>query len=243
MWLLNGLYLLVGVLGQKKSNSWRKGYKGNPIKYTRDYKLNTQLSNFQKEALAGLMLGDLHAERTSLNGDTRLSFDQTLNGHSEYLEWLCVLFEPFVGTKPRPTNRKPDARTGKIYNSLQFKTLRFPCFNLYRDLFYTNGAISGPKTQDRSISNFITAISLAFWIMDDGGHTVYGGLTLHTNNQTKSDVQFLINVLSSKFSINSRIEPRANGQQAIHIPRREMAKVILLVKPHMHKSMFYKLGL
>ncbi|KAJ3119619.1 hypothetical protein HK098_005298, partial [Nowakowskiella sp. JEL0407] len=55
---------------------------------------------------------DVYAERTSAQGDTRLSFDQSLKVHSAYLLWLYELFKDFVGTPPRSTNRRPDSRTG-----------------------------------------------------------------------------------------------------------------------------------
>ncbi len=120
------------------------------------------------EAIIGLMLGDAYAERTSPTSNTRLSFDQTIDGHSSYLLWLSELFASFIGVPVRPTDRKPDKRTGKIYNSLQFKTLAFPCFNLYRDLFYGPLSISGIKVITSAISEYFTAVSLAFWILDDG---------------------------------------------------------------------------
>src|SRR4051812_27954542 len=37
--------------------------------------------------------------------------------HSEYLMYLYSRFELFVGTPPTSTDRTPDKRTGKIYNS------------------------------------------------------------------------------------------------------------------------------
>ena len=37
---------------------------------------------------------------------------------------------------PKSTNRKPDKRTSKFYNSLIFKTRMLPCFNYLCDLFY-----------------------------------------------------------------------------------------------------------
>jgi hypothetical protein len=32
--------------------------------------------------------------------------------------------------------RKPDIRTGNIYQSIYLKTLSLPCLNLYKDLYY-----------------------------------------------------------------------------------------------------------
>jgi hypothetical protein len=86
-------------------------------KYTKFYKNNQSLSPFYREALIGLLLGDVYASRSKANHNTRLVFDQSEDKHSEYLNYLYNLFEPFVGSPPKATNRKPDKRTGKVYNS------------------------------------------------------------------------------------------------------------------------------
>jgi len=98
-----------------------------------------RLSKYIKQALIGLFLGDLHGIKNKPNHNTRLSFDQSKEKHSEYLIFLYQIFKEFVGTTPKSTKRKPDKRTGKIYDSLIFKTLSFPCFNEFMDLFYLNG--------------------------------------------------------------------------------------------------------
>jgi len=105
------------------------------------------------------MLGDLNAERLSPTANTRLKFDQTIEGHSEYLHWLADLFKDFVGAPVKPTDRKPDKRTGKIYNSLQFQTLFFPCFNVFRDLFYGVSSTSGNKVISILIGELFTEVS------------------------------------------------------------------------------------
>jgi hypothetical protein len=56
-------------------------------------------------------------------------------------------------------------RTGKIYNSLIFKTRMLPCFNYLWDLFY----LERVKTIPSNIGELLSPIGLAFWIMDDGG--------------------------------------------------------------------------
>jgi len=89
------------------------------------------LSDFLKQALIGLLLpsaGDVHGMRDKPTHNPRICFDQSEAQHSEYLLYLFSLFEPFVGTNPTSTDRLPDKRTGKIYSSINFKTLAFPCF-------------------------------------------------------------------------------------------------------------------
>ena len=48
-------------------------------------------------------------------------------------------FYDLSGKGPKVSFRKADKRTGKVYSSIHFKTLVFPCFNYYYDLFYKNG--------------------------------------------------------------------------------------------------------
>ena len=58
---------------------------------------------------------------------------------------------------PKSTNRKPDKRTGKIYNSLIFKTRMLPCFNYLWDLFY----IDKVKIIPSNIGLLLTEVCLA----------------------------------------------------------------------------------
>jgi hypothetical protein len=110
-------------------------------------------------------LGDVYASREKPQYNTRLVFEQSKESHSEYIFYLYNLFKSFVNTEPKSPKRKLDKRTGKIYDSLMFKPLRFPCFNEYRELFYPEGI----KIIPLNISELFTEVSLAFGIMDDGG--------------------------------------------------------------------------
>jgi hypothetical protein len=116
----------------------KKSSKSDP-KYSKAYKLAMTVSSFLDQALSRLLLGDAHLGRGKRQVNARLVFDQSKNEHSEYIYYLYELFKAFVATEPKSTNRKPDKRTGKVYDSLIFRTLAFPCFNKYYDLFYPNG--------------------------------------------------------------------------------------------------------
>jgi hypothetical protein len=86
----------------KYSKSGKKGTsRPKGLKYTKAYKESMTLSDFLKEALIGLLLGDAHAQRSKPNHNVRLVFDQSEAEHSEYLKYLFTLFEPYVGTPPK----------------------------------------------------------------------------------------------------------------------------------------------
>jgi hypothetical protein len=109
-----------------------------------------------KQILVGLLLGDLHAQKQSVN--TRLVFIQgTL--HQEYLEHLYDLFKNYCSQAPKIYNPKPDKRTGKVYSVMDFKTFSLPCFNELYELFYSSGVKSIP---DPYIYDLLTPLGLAY---------------------------------------------------------------------------------
>ena len=196
------------------------------------------LTDYHKQALIGLTLGDVSLEKATSNSNVRLRFDQSISIHSEYIYFLYELFKVYTLSPPKSTNRKPDKRTGKIYNSLIFKTRMLPCFNYLWDLFY----IDKVKTIPSNIGDLLTEVGLAFWIMDDGGLGSNGTLNLHTDSYTLTEVNLLIEVLKRNFDINTRISIKRPGQWIIVIPKKEVSKVAEFTIGHMHPSMLYKIG-
>ena len=106
------------------------------------------------------------------------------------------------------------------------------------ETFYVNGK----KIIPANIAELLTPVSLAFWIMDDGGLRSNGTLNLHTDSYTLTEVNLLIDVLKRNFDINSRISIKRPGQWIIVIPKKEVPKVAELTIAHMHPSMLYKIG-
>lgn len=132
------------------------------------------------------------------------------------------IFKEFVGTLPSIPNRKPHGKTKIIYKSIAFKTLRFPCFNFYYDLFYVHRIKSIPL----SLEKYFTEISFAYFrtfyskkvriflfrlkrkrIMDDG-YFFNGGICLCSESYTFEDQKILIKILNIKFNLNSYLIKR-----------------------------------
>lgn len=208
-------------------------------KYSTEYKNNKfqLLSKYQFQVLIGVTLGDAHVKRTNPNYNTSICFEQSL-AHESYLRYLYDIFKDLVGTPPMSPKRKPHKVTGKIYPSLRFSTLSFDYLNIFHELFYNKGKKEVPI----NISDYFTKISFAFWIMDDGTKAA-GALKLCTESFTYSDILILIDMLKTKFDIQSSPQKRGVIGWRIYIPRTQMDKVRNLVKPHMHPDMLYKIGL
>lgn len=193
------------------------------------------MSSFQKEALIGLMLGDGYLEKT--NHNTRLRLEQSYPEKGQYFNNLYLLFKSMVAMNPTILERKPDKRTGLIYKSLYFWTLRFPCLNEYYEIFYKEKVKILPKNLDQ----LLTPIGLAYWIMDDGSKSTYGQTILHTRSFSKQEVEFIQTILYKNFKLITRLEEKKLNQWVIYIPLRQKTKLKDIVGQYIHESMLYKI--
>lgn len=97
------------------------------IKYSTKYKKEYNLTPYQREALIGIILGDGFLEREKPSFNTRLRIEQSYPEKEKYFYSLHQLLEPLVAMNPVILTIKPEKRTSKIYKSIYFRTLAFPC--------------------------------------------------------------------------------------------------------------------
>lgn len=182
--------------------------------FTKEYKRNYNLSKEQKEALIGIILDDGYLERWKIIHNMRLRVEQTYPTKESYLLSIFELFKPLVARAPKIVIIKSDIRTGKIYKSIAFKTFNMPCLNSYYDLFY-KGKI---KVIPDNIHELLTPRGLAYWIMDDGGKSIYDQTILHTISYSEEEVILLQNALNINFKLRTHIEKKKINQWVIYIP-------------------------
>ena len=162
-------------------------------RFTKQERLVSKLSVELKNILIGLALGDLNIEKPSPTGNARLRFAQSL-AHEEYLLHLFENVKPYCTAAPYLPKTLHNV-TGKFYPSIRFNSCTFACFNELYELFYPEGK----KILPLSIGELLTPAGLAYFIMDDG-HWTGHGITLATNNFTKSEVELLTQVLENNFN-------------------------------------------
>lgn len=213
-----------------------KNNRSDNYKYTSNYKKEYVLNTFQREALIGLILGDGFLERTKPHHNTRLRIEQSYPEKKQYFDHLYLLFEPMVGMDPSIIERKADKRTGLVYKSIFFWTLKFLCLNEFYEMFYKNKV----KTVPNNLGELLTPVGLAYWIMDDGGKSFYGQTILHTRSFTKNEVKFIQTVLKNNFGLVTRIEEKKLNQWIIYTPLKQDVKFINIVGKYIHESMLYK---
>lgn len=107
----------------------------------------------------------------------RFTFKQSII-HKEYLEWLYNYLSRrgYCNAKTKPREQIVISR-GKKYIRYTFTTFTFRSLKWLNKLFYKKGH----KYINSSISNYLTPLALAVWIMDDGGKMFNAGLKLSTN--------------------------------------------------------------
>lgn len=183
-------------------------YNGGKVRALLKGKADQELTQEQFDILVAAALGDGAFDRTGPKHNTRVSFQQTFPAHAAYISHLYQKLRNLVGSVPKVQIRKPDARTGKIYSSIVFKTLRFPVLNKIYDLFYVDGVKGIPA----NVADLLNARVLAYWIIDDGGTQVSGTLQIHTNSFTPEGVDLLIAALQSNFAIQANKTLKRPGQ-------------------------------
>ena len=98
------------------------------------------------------------------------------------------------------------------------------------------------KVVFKEIGKYLTAKALAIWFMEDGSR-VKDTVRIATNNFEKEEVSYLCKVLTEKYGIIASPVKGGKGKgYVLYIYKGSSERFINLVKPHMVKTMYYKLG-
>lgn len=189
------------------------------------------------------MLADGYLLKAKPEHNTRLRIDHTYPCQEAYVISIYNLFKPMVKMEPTIVERKADKRTGKIYKSIYFWSLSFPCLNPYYFLFYNNKTKKVPI----NIEELLTARGLAHWVMGDGFYmTSQGVIVLCTDSYTKGEINLLIAALNNKFGIkatlNKRVSSAGLNSWRIRISKKSMKQITTIVDPYIIREFRYKLG-
>lgn len=199
--------------------------------------------------IIGLLLGDGHCNKRIIEG-CRICVRQS-SIHKEYLFWLYDFFY----IRGYSSNLKPKLYTrkiknySKVYTGYEFNTYTFRSFSWIYKLFYHKGN----KRISKELENYITSLSLAVWIMDDGGWTGYG-VRISINAFSYEEIIILTEILDSKFELKCTIQKLSKPKNynknstyvdkySIYIKSTSIPLLRKLVLPYFHSSMLYKIGL
>lgn len=189
---------------------------------------------YLEQVIIGNILGDAWMERKSKTSNARLRYQQTSPKHDGRLYYVWKFYAMWCSGFATLITRL-DKRSDTTRYVLMFSTRAMPFFTFYYNLFYVDGV----KTIPSDIAHYLTAVSLAFWIMDDGH--INGGLVLNTQGFSVDGVNLLVSALNANFGLNSYLRYESK-LPVIYIPKKDMDTVRSLVMSDMHPSTYYKLG-
>lgn len=189
-----------------------------------------------------MLLGDGHIQKRTIKGNSRFLYGQSSLRvhHLNYFNHVLELFNDYISKdfilKDKAFKNKI---TNKEYRSVQFATLSLPCFNHYRNIFYSKENL---KIVPLDIVNLLTPRGLAYWIMDDGS-LQNKGLHLNTYGFTLEDILRLKLTLENLFGENSlkcSIHKHPKGAR-IYIWEESMGLLRNNISQYMLGDMLYKI--
>lgn len=199
--------------------------------FSSSYKQKTfpELSDYQKEAIDGLMLSDGHAQKKRL----KFTFKA---GQLTFTKWLKFEVLGNLSTENPPTPYPP---APKVATQYWFGTKVHPYFENREKNWYNMGRKVLPKDIK------ITPVTLAFLIMGDGywendSKTIF----ICSENFTLEEVKHLIDLLRRDLKRMATTKKRGNNYRIRFSSRgKNLVLVRELVAPFMHPDMMYKLGI
>ena len=178
----------------------------------------------------------------------RFIIEQSVN-NSAYIHHLniilyqlgyCSNITPKLVVKHEPIKDKRLDTTIIRYN-YRLTTFSFTSFLWIYDSFYheVNGIMT--KKVPKWISEFITPIGLAHWIMQDGSRQKNQGLNIATNSFTYEDCVFLSEIIREKYGLKTSVVKAGYiDQWKISIWKQSMTDLVSIVKPYIIDEMKYK---
>lgn len=199
---------------------------------------NLTRSDFQRQVLIGILLGDAHLESQNKGKTYRLCIEQSIK-HSSYVEHLYHVFKDFVRTPPKP-------RTGLRKNNIGFRTISHGCFRYYAQLFYQDKQ----KIVPNQISKLRSPVSFAYWYMDDGslkGKNRAGKIFCTEGFSLKEVLLLCESFQQHGFKVHAHVQRKKMVDQTklfyrIYLSSESDPLFTKLIEPYIESSMMYKLS-
>ncbi len=204
----------------------------------------SDVTQFQKEVIAGLIMGDGHLRNPNKGkrpgGNYRLEYTFAASVLS-FCQWI-----KFDLLKSICTSTEPTGQPKKNPTQYWFATRSYVYFSeLHKIRYAPSGSTFKKVLPDLAYFNrYFSAVSLAHLIMGDGyWENDSATFFICTECFTQEEVLFFIAFLDSKFGLKATKKNRGNSYRVrFSGEKSNLDKLRSLVKPFMHSSMLYKLG-
>jgi hypothetical protein len=158
--------------------------------------------------------------------------------HAPYLYYLYFIFVNWGSASSNsPIPKHTTDGKGHFHQSLRFRTLAIESLAWIYKMFYPEGK----KIVPSNINEYLNPRVLAYWIMDDGSWAG-SGILIHCNSFNLSDVKHLSLLLQKTFNLRITIRKKGNNH-ILYIHAESISTLKKLIKPYMHTTFYYKLGI
>lgn len=231
-YLHKGEYYLSNLL-RKSPNSIRIMASRLGIKKL-DYRNRIRLSAVEEQVLLGGLLGDMYCRIPKTCKNARVE-GAHCKQQEPYLLWKISLLRNLTFNLRR-------TKLGYLF----FQSKAYFCLNYYSNLFYKNKK----KEINVDILNKLAAFGLAIWYMDDGSYSKRDhNCNLHTNGFTYEENLIIKKWFENRWNILPKIYVHKEIKRYpnkkwyfLNFNVTETKKLIKIVRPHIHSSMEYKVG-
>lgn len=185
------------------------------------------LTSFQKQLMYGSLLGDGSIALGNSDKNPRFSEGHSLK-QKNYLLFKYKKLKPYSG-------KFIEYKT-KWGGEAKFSTVNHKEFHAIRSMFYNR---RGKKVIKKlTLLQIIHPVALAMWFGDDGSKEK-NSYRLATGAYSIAELKYLIRWLKNKFHINAYLHK--HGKYCYLSIREDRFLFTKIVKPHLPKSMHYKL--
>lgn len=211
-----------------------QSYKTSSAKMA-EYKKSISFSNFQRAILIGTLLGDASLRRRDFkyNPSYTFTFSQKYDKW-QYIEWLYLVFHQFAKGKPNISHT-----IGKT-SMYRFRLMHHPELEFYWNLFYRKIGDKTIKIVPNDIKNYLSPVSLAVLIQDDGTNHADVTNLIATHGFTEQDNHILANALNEKFDLNFKVR-KAGKYHRLYLPARDVNNIRDIIEPYIVPCFQYKL--
>lgn len=214
---------------------------GTSRKALKQYKSQISLKREQFETCIGLILGDASLQTQDDSKSYRLKFEVG-EKNIEYLKHIQEVLEPFIISQPREVTRVNKA--GNTVKTFQLNTISHPDFNVFAEGFLLNKGNKKKSIDYNFLYENLTARSIAYWFMDDGGKLDYTsnegkGIVFHTQGFQLEEVQHLCKILHERFGYKTWVK-KNKGKYIVAISGEDYEDLTKNVYPYIVPSMQQK---
>lgn len=205
------------------------------IELSRKYNIlrATPLNSVQRQVLVGHLLGDGHVYSDTKKGHNKISISHC-KAQEQYFHWKIAMFDPFVNCY-----RESVDKDGNI--QLNATSICHQDIDYFRTIFYNKERI---KIVPKNLDIFMTPLTLAVWIQDDGNLNAGVNMRIATMNFTEYENYMLRDYLNQVFDLRSKVMGfRYKGKQywQLTLNKENTQKLSDLIREHIVECMKYKI--